>query len=162
MNCFYVECGSWWLAKAIVSSIKFITSDSGTESGVSISPVIHGADIFPHWDPRQDLVPDEAVEDVPMDDSHLSFGGAMRIQGIEHVCCRALCQIDSKLPDYPFWLKRAIAFGKALTDNYYASRLRHLCLNNKRGSDRLLQAFFYFTTRPDERRFSNLVEFCEQ
>ena len=97
-----------------------------------------------------------------MNYSHLSFDDAARIQGIEHVCCRALFQIVSKFPDYPFWLKRAIAFGKASTNNYYASRLWDLCLNNKRGSDRLLKDLDACTTRPDEGRFRNLMEFCDQ
>ena len=98
------------LAK-LLRRVLCVTTDFGTESGLSRVPHIDPNQIWPHWIEEADMVDDS--EFVPMPETPLvSFDSSMAVPGTEHICHNVFRHVSGHLSKFQPWLQKAKAVSK--------------------------------------------------
>ena len=158
----HLECApmGWRECEMVVDMVRNMCTDMGTESGMTYVPPIDMTKAFPWWKERPLITDDEDCANMPVA-PQLHLKNAFPTPGIEHTCFNALKQIVGKLKHYKEWLRKASAVGKCFTSTYYTDRLKRLCLSSPEASITAAQ-LDSFSVKPDEGRFSNLMEFLDE
>lgn len=156
--------GDWEFVSCMMDHTVSFTSDYGTEARTTINvPAVSANMLFHHWDGNAvhtDTV--GSLEDQCAILVSLSMQFALPVAGLEHMCCNAMKQIVSKMPDFDEWYKRANNFARVITNQYYTDRIRVPFLQSDDPTTQVMQRMIQvFDIIPEEGRFSNLMEFID-
>ena len=154
-----METTGWTQVKSIMSNVFCVTTDMGTESGVSFVPPVHANLLWPHWDESiPGLCEDDELPVFNPDDDLLSFDSTLPVPGVEHATHGALKHVTTALETYVNWDIGARAISKLLCSRLYLDRLQHRCLQGPRYAG-IREALRAGVRQPIEHRFLSMLEF---
>ena len=154
-----VEVRRWMMLAKLLRRVLCVTTDFGTESGLSRVPHIDPNQLWPHWIEEADMVDDS--EFAPMPETPLvSFDSSMAVPWTEHICHNVFKHVTKHLSKFQPWLQKAKAVSKMFSDILYKERFCERCIPDpwfKRSRDVVMGAI----REPLDHRFMSVVEFLE-
>ena len=159
---FRLEANSWNDVRRIAERMVTITTDYGTESGIQQVPLLDGSVLHPHWrdvseliDDSADLEAETAFPSCPPS-SYVSFERALPIPGVMHMLHNALDDMTESLPDFAYWMERATATARYLSDRATKDALILHCFNSGPSAWHK-RAIEHFSSYVYEKRFGSLM-----
>jgi hypothetical protein len=159
---FRLEANSWTDVRRIAKRVVTLTTDYGTESGIQQVPPLDGSALHPHWQEGPQLIDDSpevgaAILTCPPN-AHVSFERALPIPGVMHMLHNSLDDMTDGLPDFAFWMERATATAKYLSDRATKDALILHCFSSGPATSHK-HAIEHFSSYVYEKRFGSLMTF---
>lgn len=162
-----VEARQWQILARLLRHVLCLTTDFGTESGLSRVPHLDPRQLWPHWNEETEMeITDDGGVDgvselVQMPEAPLlSFDQSMAVPGTEHICHNVFRHVTQHLSQFKDWLKKAKAVAKMFCDVLYKERFCERCIPEPwfaRSRDIVMAEI----REPLDHRFMSVVEFLE-
>ena len=154
-----VEVRDWTMLAELLRHDLCVTTDFGTESGLSRVPHIDPNQLRPHWREEPEMTDDSAFVLMP-ETPLVSFDSSMPVPGTEHICHNVIRHVTQHLSKFAPWLKKAKAVSKMFSGILYKERFCERCIPDpwfKRSREIVMGAI----REPLDHRFISVIEFLE-
>eukprot|EP00974_Lingulodinium_polyedra_P114699 11107434-Lingulodinium_polyedra.AAC.1 len=122
-----VEAGSWRMVQSVARSMVSMTTDFGTESGLTAVPETRVSAMFPFW--AKEPLQDES-DDIQPPQPALSLEHAIQAPGIMHQVSTMLNYVSWSMSFYETWREGCSHVGSFLCDRASKDLMRAMLFDN--------------------------------